>query len=173
MPMIEDKPFNFMTSLLLTEDIYVSIYKTKIDSEVPKYNLKFFIKLIIASIIASVSFLSIYTSIIGVIIILLYLIIFFEQKLLPFFQKYRFRNRKYLQEEIVYTVNLDEIKLQSETLNVKLTWDSLYNWHKRGNWLILTFYDAPTVHLPIDKMIESKVYDQILILAQQHGKEYK
>jgi len=167
------KTFNVEITISLSENDYISIYKHKIDMESPKYKAKFYYRLAIAIIFALLCFLNMYTVILGVFIISFYMFILFEQNLLPIVEKYRYRNRRYLQEKITYTISNKVIIMNSKSIDIKTKWSSVYSWHKRGNWLIISFYDIPRVHLPVEELVKSKIFEQVMSFVKRYGKEYK
>jgi len=165
--------FNFLFSIKFNIDSFLSIYKEKIISSKPKYGISFWIRFILFMIIAYLSFLSKYSFFIGIFIVIFYIYIFIEPQLLLLNRKRYFYKRNYFSDVINYSLNEKEIRISGKDINIKTTWPSLYNWHFRENWLILTFHDAPSVYLPIQRLKEEGVFYKIKAIAMNNGPEYR
>ena len=154
-----------------TPEEYKSIYKQKITSGKNPLTFKKIIKRTLGLIITALSFLSIYTAAIGIFLLSIFLITLFESKLQVLISNSLFNNKKYLKYKLKYSIDENGFKVVGNKLNVRVSWDLIYKWQTREDWLIITSYVIPVVFFPISKLVEAGAYDRILEIVKEKGEK--
>ena len=131
--------------------------------------LRFAIALIVGLFLLSWS----YTLLLGVVVFILCFVHLISPGLLSKGLHHNFQGLKYLHYPLKYGVSGEYLWVQGKNIDAKASWPLLVTWQVRNDWLILSPSGIPQVYLPIPEMKRSGVYDKVLELAKENGKEFK
>ena len=78
-----------------------------------------------------------------------------------------------MHQKLTYSLDKNGMCVQGKTIDTKLSWFHLVTWQVRGDWLILKPSGGPQMFFPVSKMKSEGIFDDIMGLVKQHGKEFK
>ncbi len=114
-----------------------------------------------------------YTMILGILVLGLCLIALVSPSIITKGLHHNYHGHKYLHQPLTYGVSEDFLWVRGKTLDASANWSLLATWQVRADWLILNASGIPQVFLPVSEMKESGIFDQIMQLALDYGKEFK
>ena len=117
--------------------------------------------------------LSSYTLLLGLVLLALCALAVIMPKFVPFGHRTTWEGHKYLHQNLKYSIGRDGLRLQGKTIEIKLGWDLLVTWRIIGDWLILSASGGPQLFFPISEMKQYGVFEEVMELAKNHGKEFK
>lgn len=94
-------------------------------------------------------------------------------RMIPVGARSTFHQHKYLRDALSCGVSEQKLWVRSDRLDASAAWSMLVTWRERAGWLVLSLSGIPPVYLPINRLKEEGLYEQVLELARQHGKEFK
>ncbi len=113
-----------------------------------------------------------YTLLLGVLVLILCFLHLVSPGILKKSLRLGFQGHKYLHQPLKYSVSVEYLWVQGETINAKASWSLLVTWQIIRDWLILSASGIPQVYLPIPDMKRSGVYNKVFELAKKNGKEF-
>lgn len=162
------KPFSFESTLKLTESEYLDVWAL-----VPVTRLSGLIGRAALAVAGVIFLFSSYTLLPGVILLLFIAVSPFMPRMIPVGARSTFHQHKYLRDALSCGVSEQKLWVRSDRLDASAAWSMLVTWRERAGWLVLSLSGIPPLYLPINRLKEEGLYEQVLELARQHGKEFK
>jgi hypothetical protein len=160
--------FRFENTLKLTESQYLDVWAL-----VPTTRLSRLIRHAALAVVGIIFLFSPYTLLLGVVLILSVAITPFEPRMIPASARSLFHQHKYLRDALTCGVSEQRLWVKSARLDASVPWPMLATWRERAGWLVLSPSGIPPVYLPISRLREEGLYEQVIELARQHAKEFK
>ncbi len=159
----------FSHQVHFTEDLYVALWRGAKSTK--RWRL-LFSQIVLASVALGLSSLSDYTIGLGIAVALALLTLgsfgFFPP---PALRK-TYQGLRCFRDPISFSVDRTHLSLRSVHLEASVTWDLLVTWQIVGDWLVLNPSGIPHLYVPIERMKQLGIFDEIMTLAKQHGKEF-
>ncbi|MFL6254001.1 MAG: hypothetical protein ACJ74T_03190 [Pyrinomonadaceae bacterium] len=161
-------PFSFESTLKLTESEYLDVWTL-----VPAARLTGVIGRAALAAVGVIFLFSSYTLLLGVMLLLYTTVSFFAPRMIPVGTRSTFYQHTYLRDALSCGVSERRLWVRSTRLDASAAWSMLVTWRERAGWLVLSPSGIPPVYLPINRLKEEGLYEHVLELARQHGREFK
>lgn len=133
----------------------------------------FIIKIILVITFTILLYFSQYTIIIGIILSILIMSVFFK-KILKFGFKNYYKEAIFLHDQkLKYKIDLNGMHIEGEEMNLFTSWSLLKNWQIKNDWLILTASSIPQLYFPVSLLKENKILTSLKLHLKQYAKEIK
>jgi hypothetical protein len=113
-----------------------------------------------------------HTVVLGLLLLILGLVVFFMPLSLPAGTASTFRASPHLHGELTYRVTDRELSVTGEDLHCQCSWKNLGVWQEKDGWLVLSPHGMPRLFLSTQLLREAGVYDSVVELARQHAREF-
>ncbi len=160
--------FSFENTLKLTESQYLEVWAL-----VPSGRASRLMRRAALAAIGVVFLFSAYTLLLGVIVLAATVFYSFAPRMIPAGARGTFRQHEYLRDALTCGVSDERLWVRSERLDASAAWSMLVVWRERAGWLVLSPSGIPPLYLSIDGLKAEGLYERVLTLAKQHGKEFK
>jgi hypothetical protein len=160
--------FSFEDTVKLTESQYLSLWALA-----PAGALHATIRRAALAGVGVIFLFTPYTLLLGVILLIFNLVSVFIPKVIPAGARSTFRQHKYLRDALTCGVSEERLWVRSPRLEASAAWSLLVTWREREGWLVLSPSGIPPVYLPINRLREEGLYEQVTELARGNAKEFK
>jgi hypothetical protein len=113
-----------------------------------------------------------YTVALGVVLLILGAVGLLMPLSLPAGAASTFRGSRHLHGELTYRITDRELAVTGEHLRCQCAWENLGVWREKNGWLVLSPHGMPQFFLATQLLREAGVYESVLALARQHGREF-
>ena len=163
------RAFSFQHQLTLSEDQYVSIWRSAKSSRRWRMLASSSAS---AVAIGALSFLSKYTIALGLAIACFFLFLGILGFLPPPMLRKTYRGFSYLKHPVTYSLDKKGISVEGNGIQAKAAWQHLSTWQITGDWLVLKFKCTPTAFFPVDQLKEAGIFEPVMSLAKQSAPEF-
>ena len=159
--------FRYETTLAVTEHDYDEIHRIG-PWEVP---YRWLFLMLAAGLLC---FLSPYTTIVGIVI----MVILFIALLAPLARPSRM-DAKYnlmmppLDSPLTIVVTDTELRVASDKFDLRCGWPNVSIWDENGGWLTIKPHGMQALYLRVDDLKEASVYEQVIEMCKAHGKKFE
>ena len=162
------KQFSFENTVKLTESQYLDVWAL-----VPARRPLRLIQRAALAVVGGIFLFSPYTLLPGILLLIFNAVSVFEPRIFPAGARSMFRQHKYLRDALTCGVSEQKLWVRSARLDANVAWSLLVTWRERAGWLVLSPSGIPPLYLPINRLKEEGLYEQVMELARQNGTEFK
>lgn len=157
--------FRFERTFALSEDRYVALWSgLPLRSRGVLVFLALFLGLSVACLFWR------YTVALGIVLLVLWLLIFFVTWLHGLARGLGYRLSKHLHETTTYGASEEAFWFRSPTVEGRARWRRLWKWRETAGLLVLRARGLGPVYLPVEGLKSEGLYDRVVELAGKHGR---